>query len=475
VLLRGHRQHPGDFWICHNLGVYYYKMNPPRLDEALRFFTAALALRSRSAPVHNNLGIVLMYKGRLDQAIDSFQEALRIEPDYAYAHCNLGIALTEKGEPDRALIAIRAALDRQKDFPAAYLSLGKALAKQGQRREALAAYREAVRLDRNFAHAHFHLGNALEDEGKFDEAVASYKEAIRCDKDYAEAYANLGKVLLDDKKDPAGALSYFRQALRVNPGLAFAHCQIGNAHLDRGEADRAVTAFRQAVHFQEDFPEAHIGLGLALEAQGQFAEALAAFERGDALGSKRPGWNYPSGQLVVRCRRLLELDRQRPAVLRGEIKPAAGDWIELARLCLKYKRLNAAAAHFYQEAFAARPESAEQRKPYQRYNAACAAARAAAGQGDDAAGLAAGERSRWRSQALEWLQAELAYWGKQLDRDTPEVRAQVGEVLRHWQQDADLAGLRDPAALAQLPAPEREACRQFWAAAAALRQRAGPN
>jgi tetratricopeptide (TPR) repeat protein len=211
------------------------------------------------------------------------------------------------------------------------------------------------------------------------DAAAAYQEVIRCDKDHVAARVNLGKVLLDGKKNPDAALPYFREALRINPGLAPAHCQIGNAFLDRGEVDQAIPAFRQAVFFQEDFPEAHIGLGLALEEKGQFAEALAAFERGDALGSKKPGWNYPSGQLVKRCRRLLELDRQRPAVLRGEVKPAAGDWVELARLCLKYKRLNAAAARFYKEAFVAQPELTELRKPYQRYNAARAAALAAAG------------------------------------------------------------------------------------------------
>ena len=35
--------------------------------------------------------------------------------------------------------------------------------------------------------------------------------------------------------------------------------------------------------------------------------------------------------------------------------------------------------------------------------------------------------------------------------------------LRHWQEDADLAALRDKAAVAKLPESEREACRRLWA------------
>jgi hypothetical protein len=49
------------------------------------------------------------------------------------------------------------------------------------------------------------------------------------------------------------------------------------------------------------------------------------------------------------------------------------------------------------------------------------------------------------------------------------------EVLRHWQRDADLAGLRDDKALAALPGDERDACRKLWADVAALLQKATPR
>ena len=42
----------------------------------------------------------------------------------------------------------------------------------------------------------------------------------------------------------------------------------------------------------------------------------------------------------------------------------------------------------------------------------------------------------------------------------------------HWQQDTDLAGLRDAAALAKLPADQQKACTQLWADVAALLKRA---
>jgi len=45
-------------------------------------------------------------------------------------------------------------------------------------------------------------------------------------------------------------------------------------------------------------------------------------------------------------------------------------------------------------------------------------------------------------------------------------------TLDHWQKDSDLAGIRDAAALAKLPAEEQKAFTQLWADVAALLKKA---
>jgi hypothetical protein len=45
----------------------------------------------------------------------------------------------------------------------------------------------------------------------------------------------------------------------------------------------------------------------------------------------------------------------------------------------------------------------------------------------------------------------------------PAERAEVQRTMQHWQRVPDLAGVRDPAALARLPADERQAWQKFWA------------
>jgi serine/threonine-protein kinase len=135
------------------------------------------------------------------------------------------------------------------------------------------------------------------------------------------------------------------------------------------------------------------------------------------------------------------------------------------------KKLDAAAARFYADALAD-PNLAEDLRPRHRYNAACAAARAGCGQGEDAAQLTDKERQQWRERALDWLRADLAAWAKGVEKGPPQARPQVQRTLRRWQQDPDLAGMRDETALAKPPETEREVYRKFWAEVAALLERA---
>jgi hypothetical protein len=73
-----------------------------------------------------------------------------------------------------------------------------------------------------------------------------------------------------------------------------------------------------------------------------------------------------------------------------------------------------------------------------------------------------------RRQALDWLRADLTVWSEQIEKGVAQERKTAQETLRHWQQDADLAGLRDAATLDKLPETERADCHKLWHEVAAL-------
>jgi len=138
----------------------------------------------------------------------------------------------------------------------------------------------------------------------------------------------------------------------------------------------------------------------------------------------------------------------------------------LADLCYR-KKLYRASAEFWRSAFAERPELAAELASWNRYNAACSAALAGSGEGQEVGDLDEQARARWREQALAWLRADLLLHTRRLESGTDDDREQLRKDLEHWKRDPDLAGIREASATA-LPAEEREACRQLWADVDAL-------
>src|SRR5205085_11502166 len=62
-LKEAQRQHPSDFWTNQELAHSLVTVHPPRWGEALRFYTAALAIRPQSAGAQNNVGGALRHVG----------------------------------------------------------------------------------------------------------------------------------------------------------------------------------------------------------------------------------------------------------------------------------------------------------------------------------------------------------------------------------------------------------------------------
>src|SRR5262249_43230107 len=139
---------------------------------------------------------------------------------------------------------------------------------------------------------------------------------------------------------------------------------------------------------------------------------------------------------------------------------SAQEQMEFARLCM-FKKLTAASAHFFADAYKMSPELADDPDAGQRYNAACEAALAGCGQGEDASKLDDAERERLRTEARRWLNSELDRWAV-APNNNAKTRDAARDALTHWRDDPDLAGLREPDSLAKLSEPERNECVAFW-------------
>jgi serine/threonine-protein kinase len=462
--------HPDDFWVNQKLGFYYQKLQPPRWSGALRYFTVTRALHPEIAFTHINVGTALWNQGARDAALAAYQEALRLKPNLAPAHFNLGTAWLETGELDKAIAAFEEAIRHEPNYVPAHYNLGLSLEKRDKPVEAIAAYQKALAIQPDLPRAHAALGDAFRKQKLLREAADSYGEAVRWEPQNADYRRRLG-ITLAERGLWDQAIAEMERASCLDPGVARDHYNVGFALERKAEWDKAIAAYQEAIRLNPDYAQAHCNLGNAFRAKGRFKEALDAVRRGHELGQKQRDWRFPSADWVRQAERLVALDDQLPAVLRGEKKLDARGMLEFAGLC-STKKLHAATARFYHDAFAAEPSLANNLQAGHRYNGACAAALAAASEGSDSAALDEPTRARWRKQALEWLKADLRARTRALVGGSSRNRAAIGKVLQDWQRDPDLASVRDPAAVAKLPEADREAWNKLWADVAALLEQA---
>src|SRR5260370_8776604 len=113
--------------------------------------------------------------------------------------------------------------------------------------------------------------------------------------------------------------------------------------------------------------------------------------------------------------------------------------VDMALVLCPYNEHNWAAAGLFVYAFPAEPKLTDDLQAQHRYNAACASALAAAGNGVDAGKLDDKERTRLRQQALNWLRADPAAYTRLVEKGDQNIFPAIHQRLAHCQQDTTLS------------------------------------
>jgi serine/threonine-protein kinase len=450
---------PHEVVLHHTLGELLTAQQPPRWAEAVECFAAARVARP---DLGVNLATALLRSGREERGLALLARLVKETPTNPYLHFRLAHALQDKGQLDTAMDEYRQAIALDPKFAPAHNNLGNVLYDKGKLDAAMDEYRQAIALVPRYALAHHNLGLALQAKGKLDAAIDEYRQAIALDPKDAEAHYLLGLALRDKGKLDA-AMDEYRQAIALDPKYAQAHHNLGIALQAKGKLDAAIDEYRQAIALDPKYAQAHGALGLALLQQGRYAAARESTVR--ALELLPP--DSPLRRVVLpqlrSCDFLLALDRKLPTILAGEAIPAnPGEALTLAQMCQQHKKRYAFSASLYADAFAAEPKLAADLNQQHRYHAACSAALAAAGQGQDAHSLPDKVVCMFRRWALGWLHEDLAAYTKLAAQSNPAFKQALLQRLTHWRSDPDLAAVREQPALDRLPDGERAAWQALW-------------
>jgi eukaryotic-like serine/threonine-protein kinase len=302
-----------DPWIYEELGLALRAVTPPRVEDALRAFTAATTLRpqmgfelamalrdsgrtaeavavleemakrspdplyySQLADIEASTGLESQSRASYTRAIAMAREAVKSRPDDAAAHSNLGLILRGAGDDPGAAVACREAVRLEPGLAKAHNNLALVLHGMNDFTGAIKEYREAIKLEPNLAEAHNNLGNALRSTGNTAAAVAAFQEAIRLKPDYAEARTSLG-VALSHSGNLSGAAKEHREAIRLRPNLPEPHLNLGLALHNSGDLRGAIKEYREAIRLRPTYTDARLALGVGLYSSGDLPGAIKEY------------------------------------------------------------------------------------------------------------------------------------------------------------------------------------------------------
>jgi serine/threonine-protein kinase len=230
------QRYPDDVWINYDLAQGLAGLPEPRREEAVRYYTAARALRPESA---HNLGHLLDEMGRGDDAIATFRALVKVRPTEARNIGCMGTVLLARQRREEGLETLD---------------------------QAIAAARETIGRRPGDAGEYYILGHLLAIRGAPDEAIAADREALRIEPGHTAALKNL-VTILRNRSDQEGIIAVLRTAIRARPDHAWSHEALSAALQATGDRDGAIAEIREAIRLNPEEQAYRTQLSALLKSQ----------------------------------------------------------------------------------------------------------------------------------------------------------------------------------------------------------------
>ena len=168
-----------------------------------------------------------------------------------------------------------------------------------------------------------------------ESALSYYNQAISLNPDDATAYNNRGSAY-SDQEDYEKAITDHTQAISLNPDLAEAYNNRGNAYSDQEEYEQAVADYTQAISLNPDFTNTYYNRGVVYDVQGKYEEAIVDYNQAISLNPDFTNAYFNRGNTYFR---------------QGKYKEAIADYTQAISLNPDYARayFNRGAAYYGQK------------------------------------------------------------------------------------------------------------------------------
>ncbi|MEE2567021.1 tetratricopeptide repeat protein [Hyphobacterium marinum] len=253
---------------------------------------AAKTLRKQAAVLMRALRLV-----QQDDPTAGIRLALKVldkSPDNALALHITGVGAERLGRLSVALKFYERSYRADPTSPDIYQSLAMVAWKLGMLEAAEKFLRLFCQMLPAEPNGPINLGGVLRDQGRFEDAIEVIRAGIYAKPDHADLWNAMGTVLIESG-DPAQALTFYQEALRLDPAFGRAHNNIAFALELMGDLDASIEAFDQALENaanREDRIVMTHGRSLAYLAAGRLEEGWDTYD-------SRLDQDYPDATMFV--------------------------------------------------------------------------------------------------------------------------------------------------------------------------------
>ena len=204
---------------------------------------------------------------RKSETITPLQPDLRFSQAMVYVHV---------GHPGWARTALESlAAENPKDALYAYW-LGRLDYDGHEYGGAIRHFQRAIELDPRMARAYDNLGLAYYYQDQNDLAVTNYEKAIALNREagHPSPWPHLNLAITQQFLNQLPqAETNLREAIRLDPGFAKAHFQLGTVLEDLNQLEAALGELKEAAHLEPDYPEPHMALARIYRKLGKEPDA----------------------------------------------------------------------------------------------------------------------------------------------------------------------------------------------------------
>jgi tetratricopeptide (TPR) repeat protein len=232
-----------------NQGYGYWKMGHSEL--AVSSYQRALEIDPEFAAALNNMGLVYLKNNDLENALRCFQKATTGKPPTEDSWLNYAITLTRKGDKRQALAVLASMMEKFPTNKQAALYRGHLHREFREVQEAVNAYNKVLSLDSQNRDALLSLAVISTDVNQKSDAMDAFRRLTELYPKDPEVWKLYG-YSLRQLGDVDKSISAFKTALNLDPECVQTMIEQANNHLDKGEAENALTLYDRVLRIDQN-------------------------------------------------------------------------------------------------------------------------------------------------------------------------------------------------------------------------------